>query len=146
MSAQLSRRQLLLGTTAAAISLSVPGLLTATAAPRKFYSVLSLGRIGFEATFPEAMELATKHGFEGLDPDADYFASLDDASLARMLGDLRKRKLKFGAAGLPVDFRKDAATFHEGLKKLPGVAARSRRGWRPALRHSWFRNTRKACG
>jgi len=93
------------------------------AAERKFYTILSLGRIGFEASFPQAVDLATKHDFDGLDPDADYLASLDDAALRRLLDDLRKRNLKFGAAGLPVDFRKDSATFNDGLKKLPAVAA-----------------------
>ena len=69
------------------------------------------------------MELAAKHGFEGLDPDAGYLASLDDAALHRLLNDLQKRNLKFGAAGLPVEFRKDPDTFNSDLKKLPATAA-----------------------
>ena len=48
----------------------------ATAAERKFYSILSLGRLGFHASFPESVELATKYGFEGLDPDAEPRAHL----------------------------------------------------------------------
>jgi sugar phosphate isomerase/epimerase len=90
---------------------------------RRFYAILSLGRLGFHTSFPEAMELATKHGFEGLDPELDYLASLDDSALNHQLDDLRRRHLKFGAAGLPVEFRKDSGAFNDGLKKLPAAAA-----------------------
>jgi len=48
---------------------------------------------------------------------------LSDDDLKRLLDDLQAKKLKLGAAVLPVEFRKDAATFNEGLAKLPGVAA-----------------------
>src|SRR5262249_46925363 len=56
------------------------------------------------------------------DPDIEYFASLSDDDLRKLLDDLRSKNLKFGAAGLPVDFRKDSATFNEGLAKLPAAA------------------------
>lgn len=94
---------------------------------RKSYFILSLGRIGFKASFPDAVQLAARHGFEGLDPDAGYFAGLSDDELKRVLDDLRMKKLKLGAAGLPVDFRKDETTFQEGLKKLPAVATALKR-------------------
>ncbi len=98
-------------------------MAAATAPERKFYAILSPGRLGFHATFPESVELAAKHGFEGLDPDAGYLASLNDDALHRLLEDLQKRNLKFGAAGLPVEFRKDSNTFNSDLKKLPPTAA-----------------------
>ncbi len=90
---------------------------------RKFYFILSLGRIGFKASFPDAVRLAAKHGFEGLDPDAGYFAGLSDDELKRVLDDLTAKKLRLGAAGLPVEFRKDESKFSEGLAKLPVLAA-----------------------
>jgi len=95
----------------------------APAPERRLYTILSLGRIGFHASFPESVELAAKYGFEGLDPDAEYFASLSNDALNRLLEDLRARKLKFGAAGLPVEFRKGEKTFNDGLQKLPAAAA-----------------------
>src|SRR5262249_36552837 len=75
---------------------------------------------------------AAKYGFEGLDPDANYFSSLDNDGLKRVLDDLQKRNLKLGAAGLPVEFRKDSSTFNDGLKKLPSIAATLQRAgiWR----------------
>jgi sugar phosphate isomerase/epimerase len=122
----ITRRHFLATGAAACIALSATSKLiaAATSAPeRKFYAILSLGRLGFHATFPESVELATKHGFEGLDPDAGYLASLNDDALHRLLDDLQKRSLKFGAAGLPVEFRKDSDIFNSDLKKLPATAA-----------------------
>ncbi|HEX3741165.1 MAG TPA: sugar phosphate isomerase/epimerase family protein [Terriglobales bacterium] len=122
----LSRREFLLaaGTAGMALASQFPGFANPTSAQdRKFYAILSLQRIGFHANFPDSVELAAKYGFEGLDPDADYLASLNDDALRRLLDDLQKRKLKFGAAGLPVEFRKDVETFSADLKKLPATAA-----------------------
>ena len=138
MVTEITRRRFLLTGTASGIVLSAPrGILARTAEPataseRKFYSILSLGRLGFHASFPESVELATKYGFEGLDPDANYFASLDNDALKHLLDDLRKRNLKFGAAGLPVEFRKDSDTFNDGLKQLPAAAETLQRAgiWR----------------
>jgi sugar phosphate isomerase/epimerase len=126
MSMSLNRRRFLYTASAAGLAMSASAKLLARPTPaseRRFYAILSLGRLGFQASFPESVELAAKHGFEGLDPDAKYFASLSDDAFHRLLDDLQKRKLKFGAAGLPVEFRKDSATFNADLKKLPAVAA-----------------------
>jgi sugar phosphate isomerase/epimerase len=57
-----------------------------------------------------------------LDPDSNYFASLGDEGIKRLRDDLLAKNLKLGAAGLPVEFRKDEATFNDGLKKLPAAA------------------------
>jgi len=101
-----------------------PGRSTPAAAgpARKFYAILSLGRIGFNGTFEQSVDLARKYGFEGVDPDAGFFARLSDADLKRLLDDLASKNLKFGAAGLPVEFRKDEAAFSQDLKKLPAAA------------------------
>ncbi len=99
-----------------------PEPLAEDAPPRKFYMNLSLGRIGFEGSFQQSVELALRNGFEGVDPDADYFARLSDDDFKKTLDDLRAKSLKLSAAGLPVEFRKDDATFNEGLKNLPAVA------------------------
>ena len=129
MTNPITRRRLLAAAAATGIALSAAGKLiaAATAPERKFYDILSLGRLGFHASFPESVELATRHGFEGMDPDISYLASLNDDALHPLLDDLKKdlqkRNLKFGAAGLPVEFRKDADTFNSDLKKLPAAAA-----------------------
>jgi sugar phosphate isomerase/epimerase len=43
---------------------------------------------------------------------------LSDLQLGDVLGRMKTKGLRFGPASLPVDFRKDDATFHEGLKTL----------------------------
>jgi sugar phosphate isomerase/epimerase len=90
---------------------------------QKFFMVLSCARIGVKANFRESMDLAVKYGFEGVDPNAEYFSRLSDDEMKRLLGELKAKNLKLGSAGLPVEFRKDEATFNEGLKKLPAIAA-----------------------
>ena len=89
---------------------------------RKFYVVLSVGRLGFTASFAESFDLAVKYGFEGVDPDPNYFAQFSDDELKKLLADLKSKNLKLGASGLSVNFRADEATFADGLKKLPAVA------------------------
>jgi len=123
----LSRRRFLsaAGLTAAGLAraplFAGPGKAAATP-KRKFYVVLSLGRIGFEGSFRQSVELANQYAFEGVDPDPEYFAALSDADLKKVLEDLKARNLKLGAAGLPVEFREDEAAFNEGLRKLPAAA------------------------
>jgi len=128
MTKALNRRRFLSTGAAASATVLLRGEGPAGAAegtetpPRKFYTVLSLGRIGFQASFRESLRLAAQHGFEGLDPDPAYFASLSHDDFERLAEELLAKRLKLGAAGLPVDFRKDEATFSDGLKKLPATA------------------------
>ncbi len=114
--------------TAAIGAVAIPGAASASVAPRpvatprKFYNVLSLGRLGLHASFPESVRLASKHNFEGVDPDLEYFSKLSDGELSKTLDDFKAKYLKLGDAGLPVEFRKDEAAFHEDLKNLPAAA------------------------
>lgn len=123
--AKLSRREFI---SSAALGAIVPGAASGGLAqpsenmPRKFYNVLSLGRLGFYGNLPESVRLAAKHGFEGLDPDLGYFSKLSDDELSKILEDLKSKNLKLGDAGLPVEFRRDEAAFHDGLKGLPAAA------------------------
>ena len=126
MSEQFDRRQFL--TTGAAAGMAALPLNAARAAApqnvrRKFYSNLAIGLLGpFHQTLPETVDLAIKYGFEGIDPNADYFASLSDDDLKRLLDKMEANHLRFGAAGLSVDFRRDEGSFSDTLKKLPATA------------------------
>jgi sugar phosphate isomerase/epimerase len=126
MADTLNRRQFLATGAAAGIAAVPAGAVRAVAegAPkRKFYSNLAIGLLGpFHATLPDTIDLAAKYGFEGIDPNADYFASLSDDDLKRLLDNMSEKNLKFGAAGLPVDFRRDEASFSDSLKKFPATA------------------------
>jgi sugar phosphate isomerase/epimerase len=57
---------------------------------------------------------------------------LSDLQLGDVLGQMKTKGLRFGPASLPVDFRKDDTTFHEGLKTLPETSKALQRAgiWR----------------
>jgi sugar phosphate isomerase/epimerase len=120
--AKLSRRSFISRAGAAAGTLSAASMLPIDAsaegrAKRQFYTVLSLGRLGFNGTFQQSVQLAHQYGFEGIDPDERLFARLSDDDLKRLLDDLEAKNLKFGAAGLPVDFRKDLPPVAKNLQR-----------------------------
>lgn len=126
----MKRRKLLRATLASA-SLIGAGLpfqaITATAAAstgkRKFTIDLTPGAIGVKAKPDELIDLAAANGFESIQPNAAFLASLDATQRKQFTATLREKGLTWGAAGMPVDFRKDEATFRAGLKDLPGLAA-----------------------
>ena len=78
MTDEITRRQFLTAAAGASVAARpAPGMLAGVEPPaekpnRSFYAILSLGRLGFHASFTESLELTINHGFEGLDPDPDY--------------------------------------------------------------------------
>jgi sugar phosphate isomerase/epimerase len=84
---------------------------------------LACGSIGVSADQQRAIELAHRHGFESVEPNGGYLASLSAPQLENLRADLKTKGLTWGTAGLPVEFRQDDARFHEGLRNLPKVAA-----------------------
>ncbi|HEV2348716.1 MAG TPA: sugar phosphate isomerase/epimerase family protein [Terriglobia bacterium] len=128
---RLTRRRFMAATGAGIAGLTPQSLAAETlpdgaesspAPSRKFYTVLSLGRLGLHGTFEQSVALATKYGFEGVDPDAGLFARLSEDELEKLLDDLKAKNIKLGAAGLPLDFRQNESVFNDGLAKLPDVA------------------------
>jgi sugar phosphate isomerase/epimerase len=89
---------------------------------RKFTMDLSWGAIGVRANQLQAIEYAAKYGFESVYSDPGFLSSLDDAARAELAATMKEHGIIWGAAGLPVEFRKDEGTFQEGLKKLPAMA------------------------
>jgi sugar phosphate isomerase/epimerase len=75
-----------------------------------------------EATQLEAIELAQRHGFDSVEARADELAGLPEAELQRLLDDMRTKGLRFGMAGMPVDLRRDAQRFADGMRQLPKFA------------------------
>jgi sugar phosphate isomerase/epimerase len=88
---------------------------------------LICGNLGVKATQREAIALAHRHGFESVFPDAGELARLSDEEMAAIRAELAANGLVFGAAFLAVDFRKDDATFQQGLAELPAYARALRR-------------------
>lgn len=75
-----------------------------------------------EATQLEAIELAHRHGFDSVEARADELARLSDEELAQLRDDLHASGLRFGLAGLPIDLRRDAQRFADGMRALPRFA------------------------
>lgn len=90
---------------------------------RRLRLCLTPGSIGVSANQREAIALAAKHGFEAVEPYGGQLASLDGGALAEVVESLQARGLAWGAAGLPVEFRRGTDSFEEGLRQLPKVAA-----------------------
>ena len=88
---------------------------------RAFTLDLRCGSIGVRANQLEAIELAAKHGFESVNAEPGFLAKLDNAARAALLADMKQKKLVWGAAGLPVDFRGDETKFRDDLKKFPAL-------------------------
>lgn len=125
------KRRTLLRSTLASASLigatlpfqAMPATPAASTGKRKFTIDLTPGAIGVKAKPDELIDLAAANGFESIQPNAPFLASLDTSQRKQFTDTLREKGLTWGAAGMPVDFRKDEATFRSGLKELPGMAA-----------------------
>ena len=89
---------------------------------RKFTACLSCGAIGVRADQREAIRLAHRHGFQAVEPVADFLAGLGDAAREALLSDLKTKNLVWGASGLPIEFRGGDAAFQAGMKALPRLA------------------------
>lgn len=133
----MNRREFVQGTAvlAAGVALTGAGRAAETAAAkRKFTLALTPGSIGVTvASQRELNDLAHRHGFEAVEPRVEEVAAMTPAQLAEVAGDLAAKKLKWAAAGLPVEFRKDEATFRAGLAALPALAAGLQRAGVPRV-------------
>src|ERR1035437_645592 len=123
---QPNRRQFIQQTTIA--SLAGGALLAglsgaAEAKQRKMSMDLVCGNIGVSANQREAIELAARHGFESVGADGAFLASLSDNQVPELKSFMTAKGIVFGAAGLPVEFRRDDDRFREGIKGLPKFAA-----------------------
>ncbi|MYC67471.1 MAG: sugar phosphate isomerase/epimerase [Acidobacteriia bacterium] len=110
------RRQFIRAGLAMAAAATVP---SCRAAGRNFTIAFVPGSIGIEADQGRSIELASKHGFESVEPFGMQL--LKDGS-GRYVDALKAADLQWAAARLTVSLRADAAAFQEGLEELPAVA------------------------
>jgi len=93
------------------------------AAGRRFTMDLRCGSLGVDADLQQAITLAAKYGFESVAPEAEFLQKLTDAESAELVHRLKELKLVWGAGSMPVNFRKDEASFQSSLRQLPAQAA-----------------------
>jgi sugar phosphate isomerase/epimerase len=118
------RREFLTSAFTAGVAAALARPLAAAEPPARRRMTIDLvcGNLGVKATQREAIDLARRHGFESVFPDAGELARLSDAEVQEVRASLKAAGLVFGAAFLAVDFRKDEETFARGLGELPAYA------------------------
>ncbi|WP_162341589.1 sugar phosphate isomerase/epimerase family protein [Cyclobacterium salsum] len=94
---------------------------------RKFRVSLNPYAIGVSIDQEEMIDKAVAYNFEAILPVAAQLMEMSPGKLDEFLAKKETHHLTWDAAGLPVDFRKDKATFDEGIKDLPKVAATLRK-------------------
>ncbi len=92
---------------------------TSQAAQRKFTIAFVPGSIGIKADQGCSIELASKHGFESVEP---FGKQLLNEGSAAYVDALEAAGLKWAAARLSVSLRVDEAAFASGLAELPAEA------------------------
>jgi sugar phosphate isomerase/epimerase len=99
----------------------------APAAPHRMTLDLTPWAIGIEASQLEVVELAARHGFDSVAPLGKELRAMSDPELAALRDLMGERGVAWGAAGLPVDFRKDDETFARTSEGLADYARGLRR-------------------
>ncbi len=89
---------------------------------RRFTLDLACGAIGVKADQRQAIAYAHQFGFESVDPSATALEQMSPDQRDELVAELKTKHLVWGAAGLPVDFRRDDERFRWGLARLPGQA------------------------
>jgi len=110
---------------AAAAFTPLIGLTTAKAQTDdkvKFYKNLGGGHIGVRANQQQALEYAVKYGFDSITPNLGQFQNKSDSEIHEWVARMKEKGIRYGASGLPVNFRKDRKQFEEDLVKLPKKA------------------------
>jgi sugar phosphate isomerase/epimerase len=118
----MSRRAFCGAALAAAIAVPFAKLSAGAAQGKsgvKFFKNFAPGHIGVKANQQQALEYAVKYGFGGIAPSEGEFANKSAAELGEWLALMKQKGIRYGAAGLPVEFRRDEAQFQKDMAQLP---------------------------
>lgn len=125
-SQQLSRRNFCLSAVGAVAALHTTGSFSAIAQTSnkvRFYKNFNPGHLGVRANQEQALNYASAHGFDAIAPSAGEFAGKSAGEIQAWLQTMKAEGIRYGAAGLSVEFRRDEERFAAGLAKLPKEAA-----------------------
>lgn len=89
----------------------------------KFYKNLGHGHIGVKANQPQALDYAVKYGFDSITPNLREFENKSTAEIREWVETMKEKGVKYGTAGLPVEFRRDEDRFQRDLTRLPRQAS-----------------------
>lgn len=124
-SATFSRRAFCRSAVAAAALgvVSVPAQASQSTGKVRFYKNLGHGHIGVRADQRQALEYAVKFGFDGITPNPSEFENRSSSEIREWVDTMKSKGVRYGAAGLSVEFRRDQDSFQRGMEKLPKEAS-----------------------
>ncbi len=117
-----TRRGFIQTTALASTALAIPATASQKGAKTKMYKNLAGGHIGLKANQKEAIDLAVKFGFGGVNPSFGELAKMSSAQRKETAAMLKEKGLRWGASGLSVNFRKDDDSFKKSLAQYPEQA------------------------
>ncbi len=84
----------------------------------RFYKNLGQGHIGVRANQQQALEYAAKYGFDGITPNLGAFENKSASQIRQWVQTMKEKGIRYGAAGLPVAYRKDEDRFRGDIGRL----------------------------
>ena len=85
----------------------------------KFFKNLAPGHLGVNANQKQSLEYAVKYGFGAISPSEGEFENKSAAEIGEWVAAMKEKGIRYGAAGLPVEFRRSEDEFQKGLATLP---------------------------
>ncbi len=105
---------------AAAIQFAGPSAeASRTKSKDKFYKNLGTGHIGVKANQRQALEYAVKYGFDSITPSLGEFEKKSSSEISEWVATMKEKGIRYGASGLPIEFRRDQERFEKDLLQLP---------------------------
>ncbi len=83
-----------------------------------FKASLNPGAIGIKCTAHELLEYSIKYKFKAISPLLGDLIKLDEIEKEAYLNKMKKNKIVFDSAGLPIEFRTSEAKFQKGYEFL----------------------------
>ena len=121
----ISRRTFCRSAIAAAAALHFAGPFAQASQSKgkvKFYKNLGPGHIGVRANQQQALEYAVKYGFDSITPNPGEFQNKSASEIREWVQLMKEKGIRYGAGGLPVEFRRDEERFKNDLAGLPKQA------------------------
>lgn len=119
----MHRRKFILSSTLAMTAASVTplsSLFAGTKNTRKFKIALNPGIIGVKANFAQTLDYAIQYGYEAISPyTQEVMTDYSPAQLKEIMAKMKAHDISYDSINIPVEFRRDDATFREGIKELP---------------------------
>ena len=120
--ASIVSRRAFCGATLAAAAVPLTGVFAGAAQDRsgvKFFKNFAPGHIGVKANQQQALEYAVKYGYEGIAPAEGEFANKSAAEIGAWLETMKQKGIRYGAAGLPVEFRQEESNSRRAWPHCP---------------------------